>query len=101
MSLEDDMAGDVDSVFLNEQEFASRHVVEGREVPVILYDEEMEPNSPEFGLVLRKRMLQGKLEDMPSGKRPGQTLKMDGRLYMIHSLRSELGMLVFTLTENV
>lgn len=100
MSLEDDMTGDVDSVFLNEHEFASRHVVEGKENTVVFYNEDMVSPHAEFGLIINRMTLQGKRADLPAGKRAGQTLKIDGRLYMIQNIRSEMGMLVFTLTEN-
>lgn len=100
MSLEDDMIRDLDEVFLNEDGFATRHVVEGRQITAVIYDTDIQPNDPLYGLFIKKKVLQGKSADFPPNKKHGQTLEIDGRLYNIETVRHDAGMIVYTLTEN-
>lgn len=52
-SLKEDMAEDLDSVFLDFEEFADLHEVNGKEIPILLDEEKME----------RIRRLQGDIQD--------------------------------------
>lgn len=99
MTLKDDLERDRESVFLNEDEFASLHVVEKKEVVIIMTTENIEPNDPLFGLVTKKVTIHGKVEDLPV-KKSGQMLEVDDRLLRVETMIDDLGMRIFTLTEK-
>ena len=100
MSLKSDMAVDISEVFLNTEDFGDVHVVDGNEIVAVFYDEEIQPNDPEFGLVSKKWTLQASSADMPPPRKPGATLEIDDRVNLVETWREELGMSVVSLSEN-
>lgn len=100
MSLKDDMASDMKSVFLNEGDFAERHVVEGRELIAIFYEEDLEPSDSNMGLVIKTYVLQAQRGDMPHVRKPGATLDIDGRLLIVQTWKTDCGMSVVKLTAK-
>lgn len=100
MSLKDDMAADVGNVFLNEDDFAERHVVEGRELTAVFYEDDLEPSDSNMGLVIKTFILQAKSGDMPPVRKPGATLDIDGRLFIVQTWKTDCGMSVVKLTAK-
>lgn len=96
MSLKDDIASDLDK-FLDLSEFASRHVVNGREISAVLYDESIVVQDREYSLTETQWTLQAKKEDLPEYGEAGDTLDIDGILYTVDTWRDEMGMIVITL----
>lgn len=100
MSLKDDIAADIDEVFLAEDDFAGRYVVEGKKVLAVFYEEDLEPADSNMGLVVKTFILQAKVDDLPPAKKPGALLEINGRKYIIQTWRSDCGMAVVKLTAN-
>lgn len=100
MSFRDDMAADIDSVFLGEDGFSERRVIEGREMRAVFYDEEILLENPEYGLASRRWVLQVSAADLDYSKKSGATLEIDGRLYIVETWREEAGMCVISLTAK-
>lgn len=100
MSLRDDIAADIESVFLGEDGFGDRRVIEGREMRAVFYDEEILLENPEYGLATRRWVLQVSTADLEYSKKSGATLEIDGRLYLVETWREELGICVISLTAK-
>ena len=96
MSLKDDIAADIDS-FLDLSEFAALHVVEGREINAVLYDESIVVQDREYSLTETQWTLQARTTDLPKNGEAGDALDIDGILYTVDTWREEMGMSVITL----
>lgn len=101
MSLKADMNADISEVFLSLEDFGERHVVDGKEIIAVFYDEELIPGNQDYGLTVKKRTLQAATADMPQPQEAGSTLEVDDRVYLVAAWREELGMSVVSLTENI
>lgn len=100
MTLKDDIVADIESVFLDEDDFAERRVVEGQEVVAVFYEDELQPADSNMGLVVKTFVLQAKTGDLPPAKKPGATIDIDGRLYVVQTWRTDCGMAVVKLTAK-
>ncbi|MCI8337948.1 MAG: hypothetical protein HFH62_04570 [Lachnospiraceae bacterium] len=91
-SLKEDMAEDLDNVFLDFEEFADLHEVNGEEIPIVMDEEKME----------RIRRLQGDIQDgvyqgevfffarekdLGSDVRVNALFTLDGREKFVHSAK--------------
>jgi hypothetical protein len=83
LSFKDQLARDMDSVFLNTGEFAETMEIEGVPVPAVLTDEADETANAEGKAVIGKR-LHAKASDLPA-LYIGRTLIIDGVPYTVES----------------
>jgi hypothetical protein len=102
MTFRDQIEADVSAVFLNPDEFAGMHTIDGKSVVCVLdedSDGEFAGDVSEGVYITRKRLL---ARDGDLAKTPvqGRRLVIDGRPYLCLDVDHEDGMLVVTVTEN-
>lgn len=98
MSLKDDMAADM-AEFFNLEEFAESHVVAKKRIDCILY--ELNTNSrDDEGIIPQQWQLQAQRKDLPAVMRAGDTLNINGVIWIIDGVKDELGVAVLTLTRR-
>lgn len=102
-SFKDYLAADISGTFLNAQEFADKHLINGKEMTVMVDENELlERDKARMGTHLnglyqsRRLIYVAKSE---YGKRPAidTQLNLDGRFYKITDCAEEGGMLAITL----
>lgn len=101
-AFKDMVARDLDAVFLNVDEFAELHMVEGKEIPVVMDDDRLTTlkKGQILGLVEADMLLMGKVSDFPSDMEPGRLLNVDGRELIVSKSSRDMGLIEAALRQN-
>lgn len=102
MSLKGEIINDIDNVFLNFDDFAEEHIIEGKKV-LCIYDEETlktRHGSAEIGVDESTLLLFAKVEDLPKRKKGG-LLNVDHKEYMIDDWNVNFAMAEIALHRNI
>lgn len=93
---------DLDAVFLNLDEFAELHRVEGAEIAVVMDNDQMNKlkKGQILGLIEADILLLGKESDFPANLEPGRLLNLDGRELSIVNSGRDLGLVEVALSQN-
>lgn len=96
------VARDLDAVFLNVAEFAELHMVEGKEIPVVMDDDQLTTlkKGQILGLVEADMLLMGKVSDFPADMEPGRLLNVDGRELIVSKSSRDMGLIEAALRQN-
>ena len=102
MTFKDEIANDINNVFLSEDEFAEMHLVEGKNIPCVLDDEALKTRqgSAEIGVDESTLLLFAHVNDLPKRKKGG-LLNIDHKEYMIDDWKVNFGMAEVVLHRNV
>lgn len=99
MSLKDDMERDLESIFLNEDDFAEVRTVAGRKIKCVLYEDSPTAGTDEMGVAVYRYTLQAKASDIPN-VRAGDTLRIDGNIWAVIDYSNDFGMAVIKLSKH-
>lgn len=104
----DMVASDIESVFLNQDEFAEDHNLNGTVCKCILQDvsvmedlsidKQMSQSYP--GLYGSRLLINCKTTDLPEVPVTDQRFRVDGELYVVESCDNDMGMLTIQLVAN-
>lgn len=102
MTLKDEITNDINFVFLALEDFAEKHLVDGKEILCVIDDEALKTRqgSAEIGIDESTLLLFAKVEDLPKRKKGG-LLNVDHKIYMIDDWKVNFGMAEITLHQNV
>ena len=102
MTFKDEMLNDLDNVFLNLDDFAEMHLVEGKKIQCVLDDESLKTRqgSAEIGIDESTLLLFAKVSDLPNRKKGG-LLQIDHKIYMIDDWKVNFGIAEVALHQNV
>lgn len=103
MSLKDEIFSDIDNVFLNPEDFAEEHTIDGKKV-VCMFDDDalkMRSGSNELSISESTLLLFAKESDLPTRKVAGDVLMVDGKPYIVDDWKVNLGMAEIALHQNV
>ena len=105
MSFKDQIKQDLSDVFLNLDEFADLHRIEGNEVPVVIDSDIMAKLSKIgdnriHGLDEADMVIMGKASDLPENLDPGRLLNLDGREVIVVTTTSEMGLVQIAVRQN-
>lgn len=105
MSLKDQIKQDLSDVFLNLDEFADLHRIEGKEVPVVIDSDIMAKLSKIgdnriHGMDEADMVIMGKASDLPENLDPGRLLNLDGREVIVVTTTSEMGLVQIAVRQN-
>lgn len=98
MSLKDDMARDLKDTFINLGEFAETRLVAGKRVDCVMYEDGETP-ADDYGVSQTTYTLQAEAASMPRIK-VGDTLTIDGQVWLVTAYRLDYGMAVVKLQRN-
>ena len=101
-AFKDMVARDLDAVFLNVDEFAELHMIEGKEIPVVMDDDRLTTlkKGQILGLVEADMLLMGKVSDFPADMEPGRLLNVDGRELIVSKSSRDMGLIEAALRQN-
>lgn len=105
MSFKDQIKQDLSDIFLNLDEFADLHRIEGKEVPVVIDSDIMAKLSKIgdnriHGMDEADMVIMGKASDLPENLDPGRLLNLDGREVMVVTTTSEMGLVQIAVRQN-
>lgn len=105
MNFKDQIKQDLSDVFLNLDEFADLHRIEGKEVPVVIDSDIMAKLSKIgdnriHGIDEADMVIMGKASDLPENLDPGRLLNLDGREVIVVTTTSEMGLVQIAVRQN-
>lgn len=105
MSFKDQIKQDLSDVFLNLDEFADLHRIEGKEVLVVIDSDIMAKLSKIgdnriHGMDEADMVIMGKASDLPENLDPGRLLNLDGREVIVVTTTSEMGLVQIAVRQN-
>lgn len=105
MSFKDQIKQDLSDVFLNLDEFADLHRIEGKEVSVVIDSDMLEKLSKIgdnriHGMDEADMVIMGKASDLPENLDPGRLLNLDGREVIVVTTTSEMGLVQIAVRQN-
>ena len=105
MSFKDQIKQDLSDIFLNLDEFADLHRIEGKEVPVVIDSDIMAKLSKIgdnriHGMDEADMVIMGKASDLPENLDPGRLLNLDGREVIVVTTTSEKGLVQIAVRQN-
>lgn len=105
MSFKDQIKQDLSDIFLNLDEFADLHRIEGKEVPVVIDSDIMAKLSKIgdnriHGMDEADMVIMGKASDLPENLDPGRLLNLDGREVIVVTTTLEMGLVQIAVRQN-
>lgn len=105
MSFKDQIKQDLSDIFLNLDEFADLHRIEGKEVPVVIDSDIMAKLSKIgdnriHGMDEADMVIMGKASALPKNLDPGRLLNLDGREVIVVTTTSEMGLVQIAVRQN-
>lgn len=102
MTFKEQIRQDLDTVFLNLDEFAELRRVEGKQIPVVVDNDQLVKlkQGQILGLVEADMLLMGKQEDFPEDMEPGRLLNIDGREMIVTNSGTDMGLIEVALRQN-
>lgn len=105
MSFKDQIKQDLSDIFLNLDEFADLHRIEGKEVPVVIDSDIMAKLSKIgdnriHGMDEADMVIMEKASDLPENLDPGRLLNLDGREVIVVTTTSEMGLVQIAVRQN-
>lgn len=102
MSFKEQIRKDLDTVFLNTDDFAEFHRIEGKRIAVVMDDDKLVhlKQGQILGLVEADVLLLGKETDFPDDLTPGRLLNVDGREHIVSNVGANMGLIEVALTQN-
>lgn len=102
MTFKEQLQQDIYAVFLNTDEFGELHRVEGKQIPVVVDNDQLVKlkQGQILGLVEADMLLIGKESDFPPDMDPGRLLNVDGRELIVTSSGTDMGLIEVALRQN-
>ena len=105
VSFKDQIKQDLSDIFLNLDEFADLHRIEGKEVPVVIDSDIMAKLSKIgdnriHGMDEADMVIMGNASDLPENLDPGRLLNLDGREVIVVTTTSEMGLVQIAVRQN-
>lgn len=98
-NFKDTVSKDVQNVFLNIDEFADRHELNGRDVVCLIDTDATNPakqsvSNPLTGVFVNSITIYVKPDDLEHRPVEGERLYVDDKMYFVRTVSSEMGLLV-------
>lgn len=99
----DAVADDCLSVFLDVDFFGETYRIEGKEIPIVVDNDELKERQEGQDLAIAESatLFYAREEDLPSRRAPGESLNVNGREYLIDDWQVDMGIATVTLRENI
>lgn len=102
MNLKCEIKRDCQGLFMYEDDFAERHLVDGKAIPCIIDNEELKQRqgSNELGIEECSLLIFTPVYWLPDKKAIGDAITFDGKTYVVASWNVDLGMNEIALTHK-
>ena len=104
-SFKEVMKADVDNTFMNLDEFADMHTVDGKEIPVLVDDNEIIEREKKMksnmdGVYVKQKLIYVKAGDFGALPAIGRQIMFDGGGYLVTDSTDEQGIYAITMEAN-
>ena len=82
MNFKEQIQADIREVFINEDEFAENHKIDGQDLPCLIDEDKNTPNSNDGVYVIRRHLFISKI-DLGYVPIPGQKMDIDDQYYYV------------------
>lgn len=91
------------SVFLNTDFFGELYRIEGKEIPIVLDNDELKERQAGQDLAIAESatLFYARVDDLPPRRAAGENLNVNGRECLIDDWQQDQGMATVTLRENI
>ena len=99
------MRADIDNSFMRLDEFADTHNIDGKEMPVLIDDNEVIEREKKMksnmdGVFVKQKLIYVKADDFGALPAVGRALMLDGKRYLILDAVDEAGVYSITMEAN-
>lgn len=103
MGFKDMVADDRLSVMLDADFFGEMYRIEGKEIPIVLDNDELRARQGGQDLAVSESatLFYARTEDLPPRRSAGQSLNVNGRECLIDDWKVDMGMATVVLRENI
>lgn len=103
MGFKDMVADDRLSVMLDADFFSETYRIEGKEIPIVLDNDELKARQGGQDLAVAESatLFYARTEDLPPRRSAGQSLNINGRECLIDDWKVDMGMATVVLRENI
>lgn len=103
MGFKDMVAADIAATFLSEEVFGTPCRVEGRDIIIVLDNDELKERqgSQDLAVAESATLFYASVSDLPPRKAPGSNLNINGRECMVDDWKEDMGMATVVLRENI
>ena len=102
MGFKEQIQKDLDAVFFNLDEFAELHRVEGKQITVVVDNDQLNKlkKGQILGLIEADMLLMGREADFPADLEPDRLLNVDGRELLVVKSGKDMGLVEVALRQN-
>lgn len=100
MSFRDEILSDLHDVFINEDEHATLHTIDGKKVICIVDDDKLSENKIKSGTYKGTKMIHVPLMDLDGLYVQGASIEFDGEPFVVSEVVDSDGMITLTLDIN-
>ena len=99
----DMVAADIRSVFLNPLEFGERYRIEGREIYIVVDNDELKERQGGQDLAVAESatLFYARTADLPSRRAAGENLNVNGLECIVDDWQEDMGMSTVVLRQNI
>lgn len=103
MSFKDQVASDINKVFLDLEFFGEIHRVEGKRIPILIDNDELKERQGGQDLAVAESatLFYARSADLPPRRAPGSSLNINGRERIIDDWKEDMGMATIVLRESI
>lgn len=104
-SFKEVLQADIDNTFMNLEEFADIHIVDGKEIPVLVDDNEIIERQKKMksnmdGMYVKQKLIYVKASDFGVLPAIGRQIMFDGKRYLVTDSTDEQEMYAITMEAN-
>ena len=102
-AFKDMVASDIASVFLNPDEYGEEYRIEGRNIVIVVDNDELKKRQSGQDLAVAESatLFYARTEDLPHRRPAGESLNINGRECIIDDWQEDMGMSTVVLRQNI
>lgn len=103
MGFKDMVAADRASVFLNLQEYGEMFYIEGRDIMIVVDNDQLKrrQGGQELAIADSSMLFYARTEDLPPRRAPGESLNVNGREMIVDDWTEDIGIATVILREAI
>ena len=99
----DSVAADLLGVFINLDEFGETYRIEGKEIPIVVDNDELKERQGGQDLAVAESatLFYARVCDLPARRPAGESLNVNGRECLVDDWKEDMGLATVVLRENI
>ena len=103
MGFKDQVAADIQAVFLDLEFFGELYRIEGREIPIVIDNDELleRQGGQDLAVAESSTLFYARAVDLPPRRAAGSLLNINGRERIVDDWKEDMGLATIVLRENI